>query len=90
MKIDLEMIENAFRILLSELEEKEIELPYDFYWSVPVGTRDNVYKEVENDIGSIVHDLERLAQCVEDEMAFSNEFRYLGNVLIAIADAMNK
>jgi len=90
MKIDLEMIENAFRILLSELEGREIELPYDFYWSVPLGMRGGVYEAVKNNMGSIVHDLERLAQCVEDEMAFSNEFRYLGNVLIAIADSMDK
>jgi len=97
MKISVKTLESVFQLLMGALGETgvvlgsrspEIEFLYDFYWSVPMGKRHNVLEFIENDIGSIDHDIERLNSCVLDKELNSHHFRYLGNVLIAIADTL--
>ena len=99
MKIDLENIENSFYQLMKYLtncelfqegctSSKEIDLAYDFYWSVPIGHRFNIHETIENDIGSIDHDVERIKQCLLDNEPNTQHFRYLGNIMIAIADTL--
>ena len=99
MNISMETLNRVFQILICKMKESEqsqsintleVVIPYDYYWSTPMGARANVLKPVENDIGSIEHDIERLIQCVSDEDPNSHHFRYLGNVLIAIADALEE
>jgi hypothetical protein len=99
MKINLYDLEKSLNLLISSFfesefipdsakESKALDISYDFYWSVPLGTRDNIIEKVENDIGSIDHDIERLIQLLEENEPNTHHFRYLGNVLIAVADTL--
>jgi len=93
MKIQYDDLDKIFQLLLNELYKnnsccEEINFHYDFYWSVPVGKRQDVYNRPELDMGSIEHDLERIHKCILNNEPLPAHFRWLGNVLIAIADSI--
>ena len=91
MKIKHSELKQVFTMLMDLLpknESDEIELHYDYYWNLPVGTRHDICETPELDIGSINHDLERIRECLEDNAPMPHHFRYLGNILISISDSM--
>ena len=63
-------------------------LLYDMYWTSSFEERYDLYNKPELTIGSITHDLERLTQCLNENNPMLEHFRYLGNILIAIADTI--
>ncbi|MCL2571927.1 MAG: hypothetical protein FWE11_05945 [Defluviitaleaceae bacterium] len=72
----------------NEVLQNEVTLLHDLYWTPAVGERHDLYNNPELTIGSIAHDLERISQCIDDKEPVLQHFRYLGNVLIAIADTI--
>jgi len=93
MKIKHSDLVQIYQILTTTLSKNEIlqgeaNFLYDFYWVPAPGERHDLYSKPELTIGSIAHDLERLSQCVTDNEPMIEHFRYLGNVLIAIADTL--
>jgi len=70
--------------------DREIAFSYDFYWDVPIGKRHKLHIEPKLDMGSIDHDVERIRQLISDSDPLndplSEHFRWLGDILIAIAD----
>ena len=91
MKIKHSDLRRIFNMLMDSIPENlgdEIELLYDYYWNVSVGTRHIVENEPELDMGSLDHDLERLQQSLQNNDPMYSDFRYLGNILIAIEDTV--
>ena len=92
MKLQLEILEDAFHLLMDALKKKgctQMECPYDFYWIPLSKTRHRIDKDPDIVIGSIEHDLERLIQCISDSEPMREHAKYLGNVLIALSDALD-
>ena len=86
-------LEKIFQMLMdsffkNDMCHKEFVFNYDFYWTPPVGKRDDLYNKPELHIGSIIHDLERINHCILDNEPMLEHFRYLGNTLIAMADTI--
>jgi len=91
MKIKLTDLTRIHQVLTDAfLKDKtiqsEVAFLYDFYWTPSLGERHDLYNKPELTIGSIAHDLERISQCLADNEPMLEYFRYLGNILIAIAD----
>jgi len=67
---------------------------YDYYWEIPLGQRGDAHnKPKELHIGSIDFDLELMHKLILEEDAdigsVSAHYRWLGNILIAMADTMD-
>ena len=96
MRVKHAELTKIYQILMDALadsdiisKDNDIDFFYDYYWSISLGERHNLNSQPELDIGSIAHDLERIRQCISDNDPVSEQFRWLGNVLIAIADTFN-
>ena len=93
MKIQRSDLVKIYQLLMDALSQSdifhnEIVFAYDYYWNVTIGERCDVYNAPKLDIGSIEYDLERVHQCIQNNAPMLNELRYLGNILIAIADTI--
>ena len=93
MRIQHSELVRIYQMLMNVLSKnimfgKEINFIYDFYWDVPIGERQDVLNKPELDIGSIEHDLERIKQCLQDNDPMPCHFRWLGSILIAVADTI--
>ena len=94
MKITHSDLIKIYKILMDALSQSdvfhtEIDFLYDYYWNIPIEKRQDVCITPELDIGSIGHDLERIQQCIQDNEPMHHHLRYLGNILIAVADTIS-
>jgi len=102
LKISYSDLVKIFKTLSDALEEgafdpfdksagKEVAFVYDYYWDVPSDKRYCLQNEPKLDVGSLSHDIERVRQLIEDgeeHFPLSEHFRWLGGVLIAMADTL--
>jgi len=93
MKINHSDLVKIYQMIMDALSKNEYlqrDAPflYDFYWTPALGERHGLYNKPELTIGSIAHDLERISECLAENEPVIEHFRYLGNVLIAIADTL--
>jgi len=74
---------------MNKINNDEFELLYDFYWTPPINERYALENTTDWHVGSISHDLERITACLHYNEPMIDHFRYLGNILIAIADTIS-
>ena len=78
--------DDDFAHLLDKKLDKEICFRNDYYWTVLIGERHNLYNEPKLGMGSIDHDLEIIHKLISGDYPLSEHFRFLGDILIALAD----
>jgi len=104
MKIRHTDLTKVFHTLMDALEAGEVlghnksnsgEFTFteDFYWDIMEQERYDLHAAPKPTIGSTAHDLERILQLLSDDdldnSPLPQHFKWLGDVLIAMADKMN-
>jgi len=92
IKVDIELLEQVFPILMRHLREfgdAEVLLDRDYYWSIPADQIYDVEKPPANlDIGQISECLDWLSALADDpERALTYHLVWLGDVLRAVGQA---
>ena len=74
-----------------ERDMSEIELPGDFYWSVSYEDRQNVYKDPELGMGSLIDDMQEIQEVLNGKRDMTNlELDRLANIILSVSHHMDR